>query len=174
METDSSIRMKCPSCGAVGRGKDSYLNREIKCLKCGEVVRFIRVDLPLAPGLKRCPFCSEEILFSATKCKHCREWLNLNEDNGNLVGSNCLDGACIGHIMANGRCSVCGLSISEAKAVDKTRPTELIISNKTSKREISGKSISCPNCKSLYTNCKREIGCVVLIIIFTGVRLIIK
>ena len=50
METDSSIRMKCPSCGVVARGKDSYLNREIKCPKCAKVVRFVRADSSPIPS----------------------------------------------------------------------------------------------------------------------------
>jgi len=37
--------MKCPSCGALGRGKTSYLTRDIRCPKCGNTVRFVRVSL---------------------------------------------------------------------------------------------------------------------------------
>lgn len=28
---------------------------------------------------KRCPYCGEEILLTAKKCKHCKEWLEANE-----------------------------------------------------------------------------------------------
>lgn len=28
------------------------------------------------PATKRCPYCAEEILADAVKCKHCGEWLN--------------------------------------------------------------------------------------------------
>ncbi len=30
--------------------------------------------------IKNCPFCGEEINVSATKCKHCGEWLNNNKN----------------------------------------------------------------------------------------------
>lgn len=28
---------------------------------------------------KKCPFCSEEILITAKKCKHCGEWLEISQ-----------------------------------------------------------------------------------------------
>ena len=31
--------------------------------------------------VKKCPYCSEEILETAQKCKHCGEWLNNNASN---------------------------------------------------------------------------------------------
>ena len=33
---------------------------------------------------KRCPYCGEEILSAAKKCKHCGEWLETgnNPENG--------------------------------------------------------------------------------------------
>ncbi len=36
---------------------------------------------------KKCPFCSEEILADALKCKHCGEWVNHNP-NQTTIGQN--------------------------------------------------------------------------------------
>ena len=29
--------------------------------------------------IKKCPYCSEEILLTAKKCKHCGEWLEVSD-----------------------------------------------------------------------------------------------
>ena len=34
--------------------------------------------------IKNCPFCGEEINVSATKCKHCGEWLNEHNSQDSL------------------------------------------------------------------------------------------
>ena len=61
--------------------------------------------------LKKCPFCGEEILEVAIKCKHCGEWLNKPkesqeaEEGGNyLYCKNCKE-----KISANAHmCPKCG------------------------------------------------------------------
>ena len=37
-------------------------------------------------SLKRCPYCSEQIESRAIKCKHCGEWLNIQEKLEGLRG----------------------------------------------------------------------------------------
>jgi len=142
MAEETTIRMKCPTCGAVGRGKASYLNRDIRCPKCGNTGRFVRVSShdggfsevrregvgkdkkpfvsvserstkrpqsesqPAAearsapPPTSRCPYCGEEILQEARKCKHCGEFLG---DGGgqrkNQVMTNVKQGALIGAVV---------------------------------------------------------------------------
>jgi DNA-directed RNA polymerase subunit RPC12/RpoP len=44
MAEEATVRMKCPSCGTLGRGKASYLYRDIRCPKCGNTVRFAPVS----------------------------------------------------------------------------------------------------------------------------------
>jgi len=44
MAEEATVRMKCPSCGTLGRRKASYLYRDIRCPKCGNTVRFAPVS----------------------------------------------------------------------------------------------------------------------------------
>lgn len=43
MTTPTPIRVQCPKCGAVARGNDSHLGRDLKCPRCQELVRFVAV-----------------------------------------------------------------------------------------------------------------------------------
>jgi len=43
MAEQGRIRMRCPNCGKIGRGKPSYLDREMTCPNCKQRVRFVRV-----------------------------------------------------------------------------------------------------------------------------------
>ena len=41
MAAPSTFRVKCPNCGAVGRGNETLLRRDVKCPNCHDVVRFV-------------------------------------------------------------------------------------------------------------------------------------
>jgi len=39
----------------------------------------------VAPGMKKCPFCAEEIQDDAVKCKYCGEWMKKESGSALLV-----------------------------------------------------------------------------------------
>ncbi len=90
------VTVSCPSCGAKLKAPDSAAGRQLPCPKCRSPITVpagSKPDAviqspprtapeprtPAAPGpaaTKDCPFCSEPILATARKCKHCGEMLD--------------------------------------------------------------------------------------------------
>jgi TM2 domain-containing membrane protein YozV/rRNA maturation protein Nop10 len=86
---------KCPRCGEELEADESEFGTEVKCPACYHKFKlsFPRRDSVVigkelcaaqtpsifeatpAPRMRTCPFCSEGILASAVKCKHCGEFL---------------------------------------------------------------------------------------------------
>ena len=94
-DTDE-IRFECPHCEQSLEAPSDMAGESIDCPSCGNpidvpapIVEFVDHSVPppipepeivheLAPvsRVRACPFCSEEILASAIKCKHCGEFLD--------------------------------------------------------------------------------------------------
>jgi DNA-directed RNA polymerase subunit RPC12/RpoP len=79
------IPFRCGGCGAAINAPSKLAGRQAKCPSCGDPVM---VPAPVAtpaparpapepkPEYKACPLCSERILATAKKCKHCGEMLD--------------------------------------------------------------------------------------------------
>jgi DNA-directed RNA polymerase subunit RPC12/RpoP len=79
------ISFRCDGCGAAINAPEKAAGRQAKCPSCSAPVFVPQapVSVPPAPApaaqapeYKSCPYCSEQILAAARKCKHCGELLD--------------------------------------------------------------------------------------------------
>ena len=76
------MKFNCKYCGQPLEAPNDMLGEIIDCPKCQRSILIPEsttiIHLPSPPPLsktKSCPFCAEDILFEAIKCKHCGEML---------------------------------------------------------------------------------------------------
>ena len=60
--------VKCEKCGQMMQVTHEHKGKTLQCPTCENQFEI--------PDTKLCPFCSEEILWTAKKCKHCSEYLD--------------------------------------------------------------------------------------------------
>jgi len=85
------IQFQCTACGTTLAVDDRAVGRTVTCPECSARLRVPATSSPPQPPLPppgapapappmqqymRCPFCREEILVGAVKCKHCGEFLD--------------------------------------------------------------------------------------------------
>jgi len=74
----SYLRLYCPHCNRSLEVREELVGQTMRCPSCrGAIeVRASSAEEALGPGgkgTKACPFCGEEVLAAARKCKHCGE-----------------------------------------------------------------------------------------------------
>lgn len=83
----TTINFKCPSCGNPMEAPESLRDKTILCQVCGVEVAVSEKNssvskeetvspIKLQKRTKDCPYCGEEILAVAKKCKHCGEFMD--------------------------------------------------------------------------------------------------
>lgn len=96
-----ALSITCPACRATVRVRDDLAGRETKCPRCSAPVPVaaagpIPVEpvepaagpapAPQAPEVysgptKPCPSCGREIAIAARKCRHCRAWIDEEDED---------------------------------------------------------------------------------------------
>jgi DNA-directed RNA polymerase subunit RPC12/RpoP len=95
----ADFKFKCPHCQQSLEAATDMSGSDVQCPVCGNTIVIpepVKVpsippppdttiipqcdDWELPPRYKICPFCAEEIMRNAIKCKHCGEYL-VNREN---------------------------------------------------------------------------------------------
>jgi hypothetical protein len=80
------ITVTCPTCGVLLAAPDNLAGGQVRCPQCQATITVpgdaalapaIPVQAPSAAAFKTCPFCGEQVLEVAKKCKHCGETIDL-------------------------------------------------------------------------------------------------
>jgi membrane protein YdbS with pleckstrin-like domain/DNA-directed RNA polymerase subunit RPC12/RpoP len=72
-----SIEVNCPNCNQSLEADDEMRGMEVNCPGCNKPFNiFLPQQISGTSEVRDCPYCGEEILSKAKKCKHCGEFLD--------------------------------------------------------------------------------------------------
>ena len=79
----ADLNFLCPSCRQSLEASEDLLGRTVQCPSCSTTINVpYQVATASAysppPMMKDCPYCCEQILASAKKCKHCGEIVDIS------------------------------------------------------------------------------------------------
>lgn len=74
----ADVKFNCPHCKQPLEAPEEMRGQPIDCPSCNKAftIPTPTAPPPQSPATKACPFCGEEILSQAKKCKHCGEILD--------------------------------------------------------------------------------------------------
>lgn len=79
----ADLEFNCPHCNQSLKVPEEMLGQPINCPSCNGAIALpdpepkqTLASSPQPKPTRACPFCGEEILLSAVKCKHCSEFLD--------------------------------------------------------------------------------------------------
>jgi len=130
----------------------------------------------------KCPYCAGEIPEGVAKCMHCGEWLDRSRAPTARVSEVIVKPDYSAHGVYKYQITrgffqrtdklVLGLDAKDAAATAKELlPEGFRIDFSYGFHLLPKGRFSCPSCKSEYTECRRNIGCVVLFIVFISLGL---
>jgi len=103
----SAMLLACPHCNQQLEIPDELLGRVVACPLCSGQMQIPanNVSVPAMPvqsepasqdeqSVRQCPFCGEQIMATAIKCKHCGEMLNQSTSAGKSKGGSTLKKVC--------------------------------------------------------------------------------